>query len=169
MEKFEWRKSWIEVVISVTLLCFFMTLYGGIDRWIIQTLPSTISPTYFPKVITVLCITMSVLLVYFSVITLKTDLGNRSEVVKIDENIDEDAVRVFPIICYISVLFLYLICLYFIGFVYSTPFIMLFVALSLGLKRVFVGFTAYVLFTLGLNAAVFHLMHIILPVGVFFE
>lgn len=168
MGKFKWRKSWIEVGISVILLCLFLFLYSGIDRWVIQTLPSTVSPDYFPRVITVLCIVLSAMLVYFSIFALKTDFKNRVEVVKDEADLEEDD-RIFPIICYISVLFIYIIGLYFVGFVYSTPFIMLFVAISLGLKRIFIGFTVYVLFAFGLNAVVFHLMHIILPVGVLFE
>ena len=64
--------------------------------------------------------------------------------------------------------FLYLIGLHFVGFVYSTPVIMLLVSLVLGLRHWLAGLAAYIAFTLAVNYAAFHFMQIILPTGVLF-
>ena len=77
MEKHVLRHNWIETGIAITLLMLFLILYSGVDRWVIQTLPSTVSPVFFPKVITLLCIFMSITLVFFRFITLKKSMETK--------------------------------------------------------------------------------------------
>ena len=45
------RNIWIEAGISLFLMLFFIYFYCHIDQWVIETLPSTISPAFFPSVV----------------------------------------------------------------------------------------------------------------------
>lgn len=53
------RNIWIEAGISLFLMLFFIYFYCHIDQWVIETLPSTISPAFFPSVVTLVLIIMS--------------------------------------------------------------------------------------------------------------
>ena len=55
------RNIWIEAGISLFLMLFFIYFYCHIDQWVIETLPSTISPAFFPSVVTLVLIIMSAL------------------------------------------------------------------------------------------------------------
>ena len=59
------RNIWIEAGISLFLMLFFIYFYCHIDQWVIETLPSTISPAFFPSVVTLVLIIMSALLTGF--------------------------------------------------------------------------------------------------------
>ena len=151
------RNIWIEAGISLFLMLFFIYFYCHIDQWVIETLPSTISPAFFPSVVTLVLIIMSALL------TGKVD----EERLELQEG-GEEAGRFAALAGYVGILFLYLIGLHFIGFVYSTPIVMFLVSLMLGLRHWLIGIVCYVLFTLLLNYVAFNFMQIILPTGVLF-
>lgn len=53
------RNIWIEAGISLFLMLFFIYFYCHIDQWVIETLPSTVSPAFFPSVVTLVLIIMS--------------------------------------------------------------------------------------------------------------
>ena len=59
------RNIWIEAGISLFLMLFFIYFYCHIDQWVIETLPSTVSPAFFPSVVTLVHIAISELLVGF--------------------------------------------------------------------------------------------------------
>lgn len=163
------RNIWIETGISLVLLFLFVFLYFNIDEWVLETLPATISPAFFPLLVTGLLIFMSGILVFFSFKSLRVMLAGKvdKERLVLQEG-GEEAGRMVALICYVGIMFLYLAALHYIGFVYSTPFIMLLVSVMLGLRRWVIGMIAYVLFTLALNYAALNFMQILLPSGVLF-
>ena len=144
------RNIWIEAGISLFLMLFFIYFYCHIDQWVIETLPSTISPAFFPSVVTLVLIIMSALLTGFCLRSVRHMLAG-----KVDAGL-------------VGILFLYLIGVLVLGFVYSTPIVMFLVSLMLGLRHWLIGIVCYVLFTLLLNYVAFNFMQIILPTGVLF-
>ena len=139
-------------------MLFFIYFYCHIDQWVIETLPSTISPAFFPSVVTLVLIIMSALLTGFCLRSVRHMLAGKVDEERLElQEGGEEAGR-----------FLYLIGLHFIGFVYSTPIVMFLVSLMLGLRHWLIGIVCYVLFTLLLNYVAFNFMQIILPTGVLF-
>lgn len=163
------RNIWIEVGISLFLLIFFIILHLNTDRWIVEALPSTISPAFFPGLISLVLIFMSALLLAFTLRALRHMLTGAVDEERLElQEAGEEAGRFLALGGYVGVLFLYLIGLQYIGFVYSTPGIMLLVSLLLGLRRWPIALVVYILFTLAIDYAAFHFMQIILPTGVLF-
>ena len=157
------RNIWIEAGISLFLMLFFIYFYCHIDQWVIETLPSTVSPAFFPSVVTL------VLLVGFCFRAVRHMLAGKIDEERLElQEGGEEAGRFTALAGYVGILFLYLIGLHFIGFVYSTPITMLLVSLMLGLRHWLIGMACYVLFTLLLDYVAFNFMQIILPAGVLF-
>ena len=159
----------IEAGISLFLMLFFIYFYCHIDQWVIETLPSTISPAFFPSVVTLVLIIMSALLTGFCLRSVRHMLAGKVDEERLElQEGGEEAGRFAALAGYVGILFLYLIGLHFIGFVYSTPIVMFLVSLMLGLRHWLISIVCYVLFTLLLNYVAFNFMQIILPTGVLF-
>ncbi len=163
------RNIWIESGISLFLLLFFIYFYCHIEQWVIETLPSTISPAFFPSVISIVLIAVSALLAGYCLNSVRHMLSGTVDEERLElQESGEDAGRFLALAGYVGILFLYLAGLYFIGFVYSTPVIMFLVSVLLGLRHWLIGIVCYILFTLLLNYVAFTFMQIILPTGVLF-
>ncbi|MEG1610322.1 MAG: tripartite tricarboxylate transporter TctB family protein, partial [Bilophila sp.] len=144
--------------------------YCNIESWVLETLPATISPAFFPLVVTGILVFMSGVLLFFSVKSLHTMLTGQVDKERLDlQEGGEEAGRFTALFGYVGIMFLYLVALHYIGFLYSTPFIMLLVSLMLGLRHYVMGMAVYVLFTLALDYAALNFMQIILPTGVLFQ
>lgn len=164
------RNIWIEFGLSVFCVLFFTFLLFNLERWVLATMPSTLSPAFFPMLITVICLTMSVLLLLFSLRSLyHMHAGLVDEERLLLQEAGKDAGRFLALAGYVGILFCYLLGLRYVGFLYSTPAVMLLISLMLGLKRWLTGLACYILFTLLLDYAAMHLMQIILPQGILFE
>ena len=164
------RNIWIEVGISLTLLLAFTFFYANIDGWVIETLPSTLSPAFFPSLVTAILMLMSFMLTLFTLNSLRHMLTGRVDDERRElQEAGEDAGRFVALAGYVGVLFLYLIALHYVGFLYSTPVIMFLVSVMLGLRHWLIGIACYVAFTLVLNYVAFNFMQIILPTGVLFQ
>ena len=170
------RRLRIDVWISLALMLVFSFFYMNIDGWVIETLPATIAPAEFPTLVTAILIVMSGLLGVISFRALRVEKGRSDEaeragdcdlVCECEEGLNSK--QVISLFSYMGVLTLYLIGLHYIGFVYSTPAIMLLVAKMLGLKNWFACLVCYIAFAVALNYFVFEFMHVILPSGVLFE
>jgi hypothetical protein len=170
------RRLHIDVGISLALMLIFLFLYMHIEEWVIETLPSTISPAEFPTLVTGILIAMSALL---GVVSFRALLAIKGKEEKPECAGDSDPAceceeglnlrQVISLFTYMGVLTLYLVGLHYVGFVYSTPVIMLLVARMLGMKKWLVGIVCYIVFSVALNYFVFEFMHVILPTGVLFE
>lgn len=161
------RNIWIESGISLFLLLFFIYFYCHIDQWVIETLPSTISPAFFPAVVSIVLIAMSALLAGHCLNSVRHMLSGTIDEERLElQESGEDAGRFLALAAYVGILFLYLAGLYFVGFVYSTPVIMFLVSVLLGLRHWLIGIVCYIVFALLLNYVAFTFMQIILPTGV---
>ncbi|WP_298034118.1 tripartite tricarboxylate transporter TctB family protein [uncultured Desulfovibrio sp.] len=164
------RNIWIEFGLSLFCVLFFAFLYFNIEHWVLATMPSTLSPAFFPMLITVICLAMSALLLFFSLRSLyHMHAGLVDDERILLQEAGEEAGRFLALAGYVGVLFLYLLCLQYVGFLYSTPIVMLLISLMLGLTRWLTGMVFYILFTLLLDYVAMHLMQIILPQGILFE
>lgn len=164
------RNIWIEFGLSLFCVLFFTFMYFNIEHWVLATMPSTLSPAFFPMLITAICLAMSALLLFFSLRSLyHMHAGLVDDERVLLQEAGEEAGRFLALAGYVGVLFLYLLGLQYVGFLYSTPIVMLLISLMLGLKRWLTGLVLYILFTLLLDYVAMHLMQIILPQGVLFE
>ena len=169
------RRLHIDVGISVALMLIFSFFYMNIDEWVIETLPGTIPPAEFPSLVTAILIAMSIFLGGVSLRALRVMNGKE----ELEEGGDCDLAceceeglnikQVISLCTYMGVLTLYLVGLHYIGFVYTTPVIMLLVARMLGMKKWIVALICYIAFAVALNYFVFEFMHVMLPSGVLFE
>lgn len=164
------RNIWIELGISLFLSGLFLFTYLNMDNWVIEAMPSTISPAFFPTLTALLLFLFSLTLTGLSLLAVRHMLSGEIDDERLHlQEAGEQAGRFLALGGYILVMFLYLIGMYYVGFVISTPLVMLAVALMLGIRRWLLGLACYVAFTLALNYASFHFMQIILPSGVLFE
>lgn len=163
------RNIWIEVGISFSLLFLSIFVLLNVDNWVLESMPASLSPAFFPSVILVVLTGMSAMQVMLSLCALRHMLRGEvdNERLRLQKGGDE-AGRFMALIAYVGILFLYLAGMYFIGFVYCTPAIMLLVSLTLGLRNWLAGSVYYMLFTLALNYVALNYMQIILPTGVLF-
>lgn len=172
MQKQIKHSAFIDLCISLSLTALFTYLYINIPNLVIQTLPSTVSPDFFPKKITVIIIAMgSTLACIYAISLYNIHYGNKKiNYINTEINTEDDKkTNIVSLLLYICTLFLYLIGLYYIGFVYSTPIVMLIISILLGVKRYIIGIIFYISFTLALNYLSLHIMQIILPTGILFN
>lgn len=108
------RNIWIEAGISLFLMLFFIYFYCHIDQWVIETLPSTISPAFFPSVVTLVLIIMSALLTgVLPPVRTPHARGARSDEERLElQEGGEEAGRFAALAGYVGILFLYLIGLH---------------------------------------------------------
>ncbi len=164
------KKIRFELGLSVLLLMLFVFFVSNIHRWVIETLPATIHPVFFPAVVTGFLVFLSVLLVLCNIKALwQVHHGtlNRMQLEQYEGS--EDDHRIGAITCYIGIMVIYLVGLHYIGFVYSTPAIMFVLSMMLGLKNRLWGIISYLLFAYALNYVVLNFMQILLPSGVLFK
>ena len=164
------HKIILEIIISMFLLVFYSVLYLEAGSLIEQTFMASLDPVFFPRVI-ILCITvMSFMLTIDSFVMWnnykKNKITHHMKTLVTDGEEEYPMARVF---IYIGTLFLYLIGFYYIGFVYSTPIIILLVAYLLGMKNIFIGAIMAIIFTLALDYASLNFLQILLPSGILFE
>lgn len=174
----------IETVLYSCLFILSLFFYYNIEHWVMETLPTTLQPSYFPSLVTFLMTGLFALLVLVTAKTLyqygKIPLTNdiSKHGAANEDSIGTDATDTgaplekkpsyLLLIAYIATLFAYLLALPYFGFLITTPIIMFCVAYLLGLKRYFIAFPAYCFFAWLINTSSFHILQIILPQGTVF-
>lgn len=160
----------LEICISCFLLvCYFLFCFFQGDM-IEQTLSLALDQTLFPRAITITVIIMCFLLFYDSIcLYINHKKGIITPEIHEFYECSEETIPVGRILAYLGILFGYLIALYYIGFMYSTPIVTLCIAGLLGIKRIFLAAISSVLFTVFLYYASFYGLQIILPGGILFE
>ncbi len=159
----------VEIAISIFLLIFYALVHFYADTFIVIPMFGGADPVFFPKTVSLIVVALSVLLVFHSLrlwINYKKDKLTHHMRTLVTDHEDDPLLR---ICLYIGVLFLYLLGFYYIGFVYTTPIIIVLVALMLGLKNIFLGAIVAILFTLALDYASLQFLQIMLPKGVLFS
>ncbi len=163
------RKLAIEICISIALLILFLVMVINMPKWVIETLPSTVKPTFFPRIVSGTLAGLSLLLLITTIIDYhKTATRLVRDKEKQFETVQDDA-KYSSLIIYITVLFLYLLGMKYLGFLLSTPFAMFAVAVQLGLRKYMIGFITYVMVAFALNYVAFNYMQIMLPSGLLWE
>ncbi len=159
----------VEISISVFLLIFYASAHYYSGNHIEIPLFADSDPTFFPQMVSSIIMTFSALLAFeslgFYINYKKGKLTHQMRTLVTDH--EEDPLwRTF---LYIGVLFAYLIGFHFLGFVYTTPIIIVAVALLLGMKNILLGAVVAIAFTLALDYASLHLLQIMLPKGALFS
>lgn len=163
------QRCWIEIGISLTLLVGFSVVVINVPAWVIETLPSTVKPTVFPRLISGILVFLCLSLTITNILELRKtaerlDSGHDKSPLANDE-----PTRFASLVSYVLVLFLYLFGMKYLGFLISTPVAMFAVALLLGLQRRIIGLVVYVILAFVLNYVALNYMQIILPPGILFE
>ncbi len=170
MIRFLRRNVYCEVALSFTLVLLFTSVFFNADSWIIETLPSTLKPSFFPTSIAGIMLVASLIFLGQTFVALRHLLRGEVDEERIMlQMAREESGSSYALLAYLFLLFMYLLGFYYIGFLYSTPIIMFFVSLMLGLERKVLGAVSYVLFAYIVDYATFEFMQIILPTGVLFE
>lgn len=163
------RRLAVEICISVTLLIIFLMLEVNMSKLVIETLPATVKPTFFPRLVSGALAGLSLLLLVTTIIDYRK--AARSLTTKKEEPFDvtENGAQISSLILYVAILFLYLLGMKYLGFLLSTPCAMFAVAVQLGLRRYLLGFGIYVMVAFALNYVAFNYMQIMLPSGLLWE
>lgn len=164
------HKIILEIIISILLFIAYALLYFNADSLIEQTLFGSVDAAFFPKTVFLIVLVFCTLLVLDSV-TMWCNY-KKNKITHHMRTLVSDAEEEYPmgrVFIYIATLFLYLLGFYYIGFVYSTPIIMLIVAYLLGMRNILLGAICFVAFTLALDYASLHFLQILLPSGVLFQ
>ncbi len=159
----------VEIAISIFLLVFYIASYYYADAYIIVPLFADSDPVFFPKMVSAIVVAFSALLLFESVSFYinykKNKLTHQMRMLVSDHQEDP----LWRTLLYVGVLFLYLLGFKFLGFVYTTPMIIILVACLLGMKNILLGAVVAVLFTLALDYASLHFLQIMLPQGSLFS
>lgn len=164
------NKIILEIIIGAILLITYIALFLSIDILVEQSVFSTFDSRFFPKTISSCLIVLSAVLFINSCKMWKNyKEGNITLYMK---SLLSDSKEPYPlkaILLYIAILFLYLLGFHYLGFVYSTPLVMLITSYLLGMRNLLAGAIFAVVFTLALDYASLHLLQILLPSGVLFS
>lgn len=159
----------LEIIINALLLVFYSVFYLNADSLIEQSLFGSIDASFFPKII-ILCIVIMSLMLFIDTCMMWNNYKNNKITHKMKALISEkESYPMSGVFIYIGTLFLYLLGFYYIGFIYSTPIIVVLVAYLLGMKNFFIGVSAAIMFTFALDYASLHFLQILLPSGILFE
>ena len=161
-----------DLIVGIALfflsLLFLLTMhnfvYGGFE--------TKIGSLFFPKfVISIILILSAILVIIGFLKVIKKDFAAtyKSEEQKLYEEMSVSEENPLNVLIYVFLLFLYILLLYFVGFLLSTPFIIFFVMLILrghNLK-ILISISAIVSFVI--YYLCFYLMRIMLPTGAIFD
>ena len=87
------RNIWIETGISIFLLIFFIIVHANVETWIVEAMPATISPAFFPGLVSMILAVLSAGLLAFSLRAVRHMLSGEVD----DERLElqeKDSVRV---------------------------------------------------------------------------
>lgn len=139
-------------------------VYGGVQ--------SSVGPLFFPKFVMTLVVALSLLLVGMEFFKKKKEAVPPSalqpEGVK-EAGGEEEEVNNWNIVIYLGILFGYMAMLHFIGFLISTPIVMMAVAIILKGRNYITMTLMSIFFSVTLYYVALKMMKIILPAGILFE
>lgn len=160
----------ISLVMSVGSLTFLIHMHKFVDGG----MPSVVGPLVFPRFVIIVTVILSFILLFFAIFkpTVK-----KAEAPPAGENqtCNPDSVEALDsasrknIVIYVAVLFAYLIMLQYIGFLISTPLVILVVAYILNGRNFKFLVPMAVVFSTTVYYVAAKVMHIILPAGIWFE
>ncbi len=164
------HKIIIEFITSIVLIVFYTGLFLNIDTLVEQSVFSSFDSQLFPKVIILCLITLS------SVLCLDCfrmwNNHKKDKITHYMRTLIDGESEEYPLgrmFIYLVILFVYFLAFHYLGFVYSTPVIMLCTSYLLGMKNLLLGAVFAIIFTLFLDYASLHFLQIILPSGELFS
>lgn len=164
------REIFFEIILASIILIFFG--YTGLhtDEWCISIMPATLGPAFFPAIACSVIVLMSTIILVTHCLSLNNLKNGKSDIIILSmKYAEKEKTDMKMITAYIILLFIYLILFYYIGFIKSTPFIMIAIAYMLGLRKYIIPvFIVFIAFTFFLDYASFIGLQIILPDGELF-
>ncbi len=155
-----------EVIISLTLFAIYFALYLNTDSLIISTFFLGADSTVFPKAISLATSVLCALLIINSItIYINYKKNKITDYMKTMVSGNEEYYPAARILIYLFTLVLYCLGFYYLGFLISTPFVLIIVGYLLGLKRIFIAIIFAIAFTILLDYGTLHFLQILLPRG----
>lgn len=163
------HKIVLEFIISIILLVFYITLFANVDKVVEQSVYSSFDSQLFPKATLMLLILLSGIL-FIDCFRMWNNFkkGNITHYMRTLVTDGEEQYPLGRIFAYLAILFLYLAGFYYLGFVYSTPLVMVCTSYLLGMRNLVFGAIFAIILTLVLDYASLHLLQIMLPEGALF-
>ena len=175
MKQFFNKGNPTNVVIGAVLFLVSFPFLLNMHKYVSGGSHSSVSPLAFPKFVMILVVVLSLVLVVTGLLEKPGKDGTRDQ--------DGDPAKPAPglpgaqagkinhknTLVYLGILFLYLAGLHFVGFMISTPIIMLMVAYILQGRNFLALVPGFIAFSVGLYYISMKLMKIILPAGILFE
>ncbi len=165
------HKIFLEVLVRSFLFVFYVWLFLYAESLIESAFLLGTNPTRFPKAI-LFCSIVLCFILMVDIIKIIHMFKNNKITIHIKELLVDGEEEYYPVVkmcLYVISLVLYCLGFYYIGFLYSTPFVIVFVAYLLGFRRIFIGFAFAVLITFILDYGTLKFLQILLPRGVLFE
>ncbi len=165
------HKIVLETFIRCFLLVFYIFLFVYAESLIESAFLLGSDPTRFPKAILFCCIGLCFVLL-FDIIKVIISYKKNIITINMKELLVDAKEEYYPVIkmcLYVLVLILYCLGFYYIGFLYSTPFVIVFVAYLLGFRKLLLGFVISIVITLILDYGTLKFLQILLPRGALFE
>ncbi len=166
------HRNLADIIISLLLSCGSLAFLMNMHKFVYGGMKSTVGPLVFPRFVIIVAVILSFLLLLFALFkpAAKKQISppaGQSCGPETAEALDSSSTK--KSIIYVAVLFAYLIMLQFIGFLISTPIVLLVVAYILNGRNFKVLAPMSIIFSTTLYFVAARLMHIILPAGIWFE
>ena len=166
------NKEFQNLIVGIALFFLSLLFLLTMHNFVSGGFETKIGSLLFPKfVISIILILSAILVINGFLRVIKKDFAAtyKSEEQKIYEEMSVSEENPLNVLIYVLLLFLYILLLYFVGFLLSTPFIIFFVMLILrghNLKKL-ISISAIVSFVI--YYLCFYLMRIMLPTGAIFD
>ena len=150
-----------DIVLGLIIFCACLPFLIVMPQFVSGGASSITSPLSFPRFVIGIAVALSFLLIVAACLYPKKEERK-------DVDLEDDRRQALNILLYIGILFLYLGMLNNVGFMISTPIILLMVARLLQGRNFLILLPLSIFFSVGLYYVALKLMKVMLPCGVFF-
>lgn len=165
------QSVYVDVITSVVLLAAGLFFFAAMDKYVDEGLPAQISPLVFPRFVTVITLLGALALLVESVRELRAMRAGRMDtdalaepLLEADLEEAEESSKGFYL--YIAILVAYYFAFDILGFLLTTPLVMLAVSRLLGGRRILVSLLLFIAFTLVVDQTFFRVLKMALPEGI---
>ena len=166
------KKEFQNLIVGIALFSLSLLFLLTMHNFVSGGFETEIGSFFFPKfVITIILILSAILVIIGFLKVIKKDFAvtYKSEEQKIYEEMSASEENPLNILIYVFLLFQYVLLLYFVGFLLSTPFIIFFVMLILRGRKLKILISISIIVSFVIYYLCFYLMRVMLPTGTIFD